>query len=65
MGPSVGAEEVLSLDGCRDVAQQGLHVAFDRVLPLLIRCRALVCAVVVFVEGSGLVGAEGGVVVAA
>ena len=55
----------MSLDGCGDVAQQGLYVMFDRVLPLLIRCRALMCALVGLVEGGGLVGAEGGVVVAA
>ena len=63
--PSVGAEEVLALDGCGDVAEDGLNVTFDGILPLLVWCGALVGTVAGFVESCGLVGAESGVVVAA
>ena len=47
MGPDVGAEEVLAVDGGRDIGDDGLYILFYRVLPLLIWCGALKAALVV------------------
>ena len=54
VGPSVGAHEVLSMDCGGHIGKYGLDVPFNRILPLLIGCRALVFALVVFVELVGL-----------
>ena len=54
MGPYVSAEEVLAVDGGRYVGKDGLDVAFDSILPLLVWSGALVAALVVFVELIGL-----------
>ena len=54
VGPSVGAHEVLSMDCGGYVGKYGLDVPFNRILPLLIGCRALVFALVVFVKLVGL-----------
>ena len=50
MAPDFGPQEVLSVDGGRDVSQDCLNVAFDSVLPLLIGCGCFVAALAVFVE---------------
>ena len=50
MAPDVGPQEVLSVDGGRDVSQDCLNVAFNSVLPLLIGCGCFVAALAVFVE---------------
>jgi hypothetical protein len=54
VGPSVGAHEVLSMDCGGHIGKYGLDVPFNRILPLLIGCRALAFALVVFVELVGL-----------
>ena len=64
MRPCVCTEEVLALDGGRYVAEDGLNIALNSVLPLLVGCRALVCAVVVGIEDGGFGGSECGEVVA-
>ena len=50
VGPSVGAHEVLSMDCGGYVGKYDLDVPFNRILPLLIGCRALMFALVVFVN---------------
>ena len=65
MSPYVGVEKVLPVDSGGDIAQNGLDVALDCVLPLLVWRRCLVAALVVLVEGDALVRAERGEVVAA
>ena len=50
MGPDVSAEKVLAVDGGGYVGEDGLDVAFDSVLPLLVWGGALVAALVVLVE---------------
>ena len=47
VGPDVGAEEVLAVDGGRNIGDDGLYVSFDRVPPLLIWRGALMVALVV------------------
>ena len=65
MCPDVGAQEVLSVDGGGDVGEDGLDIAFYCILPLLVRCGALVAALVVLVKCVCLGGSERRVVVAA
>ena len=65
MSPCVCTEKVLALDGGRYVAEDGLNVALNCVLPLFIGCGALVCAAVVGIEDGGFGGSECGEVVAA
>jgi hypothetical protein len=50
MGPDVSAEEVLAVDGGGYVGKDGLDVAFDSILPLLVWGGALVAALIVLVE---------------
>ncbi len=64
LGPSVGSHEVLPVDRCRDVRYDRLDVVLDRVLPLLIRGRTFVSALMVFVKLVGFGGTECCVVVA-
>jgi hypothetical protein len=54
VSPSVGAHEVLSMDCGGYVGKYGLDVPFNRILPLLIGCGALVSALAVFVKLVGL-----------
>ena len=58
IGPGVGAEEVLAVDGRGGVGEDGLDVALGGILPLLVRCGGLVDAAVRFVEFFGSGGAE-------
>ena len=53
------------MNGCRYVGEDGLYIALDCVLPLLVRCGALMSTLVVLVELIGFVRAEGCVVIAA
>ena len=64
MGPYVCAQEILPVNCCRDVGENGVYVAFDGVLPLLVWSGAFVSALVFLVEKVGFVGPEGGVIVA-
>ena len=64
VGPDIGAEKVLAVNGGRNVGDDGLYVAFYRGLPLLIWRGALVAALVVLVELVSLGGAKRCVVVA-
>ena len=52
------------MNSCGNVGEDGLDVPFDSVLPLLIWRGAFVSALVFLVEKVGLVGPEGGVIVA-
>ena len=63
--PYVCAEEVLSVEGGRDVGEYCLDVAFHRVLPLLVWGGAFAAALIIVVECVGFGRAEGRVVVAA
>jgi hypothetical protein len=64
MSPDVGAEEILPVDGCGNVAQDGLNVTLDCVLPLLVWGRGFMSALVVLVKCEALLRSEGGEVVA-
>jgi len=64
MGPYVCAEEILPVNCCGDVGENCLDISFDGVLPLLVWRGAFVSALVFLVEDVGVVGPEGGVIVA-
>ena len=51
----IGAKEILAVNSCRYVGEDGLYIAFDGVLPLLVRCGALVSTLVFLVELVGFV----------
>ena len=53
VGPDVSAEEVLTVDGGGYIGENGLNVAFDGILPLLVWSGAFVAALVVFIELIG------------
>jgi hypothetical protein len=53
VGPDVGAEKVLAMDGGGDVGENGLDVAFHCVLPLLIWGGAFMAALIVLVKLVG------------
>ena len=65
VAPYVSAEKILAVDRSGDIAEDGLNVSFDGVLPLLVWCRTLVVALVVLVICRALGGAESGEIVAA
>ncbi len=56
VGPSVGLHEVLPMDRCGDDRYDRLDVVLDRVLPLLIKGRTFVSALMVFVKLVGFGG---------
>ena len=64
VGPCVCAEEILAVDCCGYVGEDGLYVAFDSVLPLLLWRGALVSALLFLVKQVCFVGAECGIVIA-
>jgi hypothetical protein len=53
------------VDGCRHIGQNGLDIAFDGILPLLVRCGNFVSTLMFLVELVGFARAESCVVIAA
>jgi hypothetical protein len=64
MGPYVCAEEILAVNCCGNVGEDGLNVSFECILPLLIWHGTFKSALVFLVEKVCFVGPEGGVIVA-
>ena len=55
----------MAVNGYRYVGENGLYIAFNGILPLLVRCGAFVSTLIYLVELVGFVRAEGCIVIAA